>query len=814
MESDPTKSVHIVFVLLISLLGGVLCVTDLNDFRVLNDFRNGLENPDLLEWPGKGNDPCGPPAWAHVFCSNGRVTQIQVQGLGLKGPLPQNFNQLDKLQNVGFQKNYFYGKLPSFSGLSSLQYAYLDFNQFDTIPADFFHGLSNLRVLDMDNNPFNESSGWSIPSELAESTQLVNFSCSSCNIVGPIPDFFGKFPSLGLLRLSSNKLSGEIPSSFGGSTLQVLTLNDQEGGGITGPIDVIGSMVGLTEVWLHGNQFTGPIPDSIGSLTSLRELRLSRNRLVGLIPPSLADLNLELLELDNNMFMGPIPEFKSAKVSYDSNSFCQSSPGVQCAPEVSALLAFLHDVNYPERLASGWTGNNPCVGPWWGISCNSKGQVSIINLQNLGLTGTLTPSLVGLPSLIEIHLEGNNLYGVVPANLTLLNSLRLLNLSGNNLGPPLPKFRDGVQVVMDGNPKLDPSSPPRPPSPNDESPESLSNSTPSSRKGSSSSPTVNVNDEPNSQNSATTIVVVILALVSTLVAVLLTIYCLRKRKETRKARAGIVVHPKDSSDASNLVKIAIVDTSHSEAQNGTGAETRTNDTWDNANLMETNLVFPLLILRKVTNNFAKENELGHGGFGVVYKGELEDGTKLAVKRMEAGPVGNKALSEFRTEISVLSEVRHRNLVSLLGYSVEGNEKLLVYEYMPQGALSRHLFHWKSSNLEPLSWTRRLNIALDVARGVEYLHNLAHQTFIHRDLKSSNVLLDEDFRAKVADFGLVKLALDTESSVATRLAGTFGYLAPEYAGTVYTMFPFFICYMLINGYTIESIAKTSDIISNC
>lgn len=810
MESDPTKSVHIVFVLLISLLGGVLCVTDLNDFRVLNDFRNGLENPDLLKWPGKGNDPCGPPAWAHVFCSNGRVTQIQVQGLGLKGPLPQNFNQLDKLQNVGFQKNYFYGKLPSFSGLSSLQYAYLDFNQFDTIPADFFHGLSNLRVLDMDNNPFNESSGWSIPSELAESTQLVNFSCSSCNIVGPIPDFFGKFPSLGLLRLSSNKLSGEIPSSFGGSTLQVLTLNDQEGGGITGPIDVIGSMVGLTEVWLHGNQFTGPIPDSIGSLTSLRELRLSRNRLVGLIPPSLADLNLELLELDNNMFMGPIPEFKSAKVSYDSNSFCQSSPGVQCAPEVSALLAFLHDVNYPERLASGWTGNNPCVGPWWGISCNSKGQVSIINLQNLGLIGTLTPSLVGLPSLIEIHLEGNNLYGVVPANLTLLNSLRLLNLSGNNLGPPLPKFRDGVQVVMDGNPKLDPSSRPRPPSPNDESPESLSNSTPSSRKGSSSSPTVDVNDEPNSQNSATTIVVVILALVSTLVAVLLTIYCLRKRKEMRKARAGIVVHPKDSSDASNLVKIAIVDTSHPEAQNGTGAETRTNDTWDNANLMETNLAFPLQILRKVTNNFAKENELGHGGFGVVYKGELEDGTKLAVKRMEAGPVGNKALSEFRTEISVLSEVRHRNLVSLLGYSVEGNEKLLVYEYMPQGALSRHLFHCKSLNLEPLSWTRRLNIALDVARGVEYLHNLAHQTFIHRDLKSSNVLLDEDFRAKVADFGLVKLALDTESSVATRLAGTFGYLAPEYAGTVYAMFPFFICYMLING----SIAKTSYIISNC
>lgn len=109
--------------------------------------------------------------------------------------------------------------------------------------------------------------------------------------------------------------------------------------------------------------------------------------------------------------------------------------------------------------------------------------------------------------------------------------------------------------------------------------------------------------------------------------------------------------------------------------------------------------------------------------------------------------------------------------------------MLVYEYMPQGALSRHLFHWKSSNLEPLSWKRRLNIALDVARGMEYLHSLCHQSFIHRDLKPSNILLGDDFKAKVSDFGLVKLAPHgVEQSVVTKLAGTFGYLAPEYAVT--------------------------------
>jgi serine/threonine protein kinase len=183
----------------------------------------------------------------------------------------------------------------------------------------------------------------------------------------------------------------------------------------------------------------------------------------------------------------------------------------------------------------------------------------------------------------------------------------------------------------------------------------------------------------------------------------------------------------------------------------------------------------------VTKNFAPENELGRGGFGVVYKGELDDGTKIAVKRMEAGVITNKALDEFQSEIAVLSKVRHRHLVSLLGYSIEDNERILVYEYMPQGALSKHLFHWKSFKLEPLSWKRRLNIALDVARGMEYLHSLAHQSFIHRDLKSSNILLGDDFKAKVSDFGLVKLAPDGAKSVVTRLAGTFGYLAPEYAG---------------------------------
>nr|GMD64677.1 receptor-like kinase TMK3 [Ipomoea batatas] len=535
---------------------------------ILKEFRNGLENPELLKWPVKGNDPCGPPAWPYVFCSGGRVTQIQAKGLGLKGTLPQDFNQLDKLQNLGLQKNNLYGKLPSFSGLSNLKFAYLDGNEFDTIPADFFHGLSNVRVLALDKNPFNKTAGWSIPSELQESTRLTNFSCSSCNIAGPLPGFFGKMPSLTALKLSYNRIEGEIPDTFRDSLLQVLWLNNQEGGSMTGPIDVIGSMVGLTSVWLHGNAFTGQIPDNIGDLTSLKDLNLNGNELVGLIPKGLADLNLHSLDLNNNQLMGAIPKFKAADVTYSSNSFCQSSPGEPCAPEVDALLEFLKDLNYPHHLATEWTGNDPCKGPWFGITCTPSGHVSIINLQKLNLNGTLSPSLAALDSLMEIHLAGNNLHGRVPTDLTKLRNLRLLDISGNNFDQPLPKFRNGVRILTNGNPGLDDSksksphrptidSPPTPkgsnpvPSPGNQPPSFSSPPSPGSRSDLASKSPSLAQDRKKRQSSLKSVVIITVAISATSAILFLGIAlfcCLRKRKKSKKISGGTVVHPKGPSN--------------------------------------------------------------------------------------------------------------------------------------------------------------------------------------------------------------------------------------------------------------------------
>lgn len=768
MGEDQRKLVFAVVFCFVSVVFGA---TDPNDFQILKDFKEGLENPELLKWPSHGDDPCGPPPWPYVFCKGNRVSQIQVQGLGLRGPLPQNFNQL-KLENLGLQKNNFSGKLPTFSGLSELQYAYLDYNQFDTIPSDFFNDLSSLQVLALDDNPLKRTTGWSIPNELQNSEQLTNLSLMNCNLVGQIPDFLGQMRSLTALKLSYNNLSGRIPASFNQSVLQILWLNDQFGSKLSGPIDVVGSMVSMTSLWLHGNCFTGTIPGDIGGLSSLRDLNLNGNQLVGLVPESLASMQLDRLDLSNNMLMGPIPKFKSLDVSYSSNSFCQNDPGLQCAPEVTVLLDFLGGVNFPIRLAGAWSGNDPCKGQWLGLSCNPSFKVSVINLPRSNLSGTLSPSIGKLDSLTEIHLGANNLTGPIPTNLTELKSLKLLDVSVNNLEPPLPKFSSSVKVVIDGNNLLDPNkSVPQTPSNNPSSPSN------------SGSPAEELPEPKSSKRFKLVVIVAPIACFALLVLLVvpLSIYYCNKRKDTFQAPSSFVVHPRDPSDPENMVKIAVSNNDNGNLSTLTETSSRSSRMGESHVVEVGNLIISVQVLRNVTKNFAPENELGRGGFGAVYKGELDDGTKIAVKRMKAGVISSKALDEFQSEIAVLSKVRHRHLVSLLGYSIEGNERLLVYEYMPQGALSSHLFHWKSLKLEPLSWKRRLNIALDVARGMEYLHSLAHVSFVHRDLKSSNILLGDDYRAKVSDFGLVKLAPDREKLVVTRLAGTFGYLAPEYAG---------------------------------
>ncbi|XP_050220271.1 cold-responsive protein kinase 1 [Mercurialis annua] len=184
-------------------------------------------------------------------------------------------------------------------------------------------------------------------------------------------------------------------------------------------------------------------------------------------------------------------------------------------------------------------------------------------------------------------------------------------------------------------------------------------------------------------------------------------------------------------------------------------------------------------LRNATDDFSADHKIGEGGFGSVYKGRLKDGKIAAIKVLSAE--SRQGAKEFLTEINVISEIEHENLVKLYGCCVEGNHRILIYNYLENNSLAQTLLGMGHSNSNiQFSWRTRTKICIDVARGLAFLHEHVQPYIVHRDIKASNILLDKDLTPKISDFGLAKLIPPNMTHVSTRVAGTIGYLAPEYA----------------------------------
>ncbi|KAK9058492.1 hypothetical protein SSX86_023334 [Deinandra increscens subsp. villosa] len=720
------------FFLLISFTAG-------DDAAVMSKLSSSLSSLPST-WTSGNNDFCN---WDGITCDNSnRVTSINLPSKSLAGTLPPELNQLSQLKTLAVQRNSISGDLPSLANLTLLQQITLDTNNFTSIPPDFFSGLNNLQTFTISDNL--DLAPWTLPQTLTQNTNLQSFQASNARISGEIPDIFDKLLNLQNLRLSYNNLTGNLPETFSGSQIQNLWLNNQALG-LSGTLDVISSMTQVSQVWLQANSFTGAIPD-LTNCSTLFDLQLRDNQLTGLVPETLMSLpKLANVTLQNNKLQGPLPVFKTgvvAELGTDTNSFCLSEPGF-CDPQVTALLDIAGAVGYPMSLAQSWKGNDACQG-WVFVSCDvSEKNVTSVSFGKQRFSGRISAAFANLTSLRSLSLNDNDLVGSIPESLASLPDLQLLDVSNNNLSGPVPVFPSRVKFT-------------------------------STDTGGSP------NGAGKGGSGSTGMVVGIVVGVVLFVGIVLFVgykCCIKKKNQ----KPGKVQDPENGKQIVQASAIGGSSSAHkvlSELQSQSSGDHTEMSVFEGGNV-----VISIQLLREVTNNFGEENILGRGGFGVVYKGELHDGTKIAVKRMESGVMGTKGLKEFQAEIAVLTKVRHRHLVALLGYCINGNERLLVYEYMPQGTLSQHLFEWRENKTDLLSWKQRVSIALDVGRGVEYLHSLAQSSFIHRDLKPSNILLGDDMRAKVADFGLVKNAPDHgKFSVETRLAGTFGYLAPEYAAT--------------------------------
>ncbi|KAK4778237.1 hypothetical protein SAY87_018424 [Trapa incisa] len=678
--------------------------------------------------------------WSGVSCdSSSHVTTINLASMSLSGTLPSDLSSLSYLKSLSLSTNSLSGPIPSFANLASIEEISLDHNNFTDLPSGTFRGLTSLQALSINYNP--NLKPWTITEvDLVGSPSLVSLYASNSNIIGSLPDFFSSFPSLQHVRLSYNNINGSLPPSLGGSSVQTLWLNNQ-GQGLSGTLDVLSKMTQLNQAWLHKNQFTGPIPD-LSKCKSLFDLELRDNLLTGIVPTSLMSLpNIQNVSLDKNKLQGPLPENpKNIKLTYgDVNSFCRSSPG-PCDPQVMTMLEVAGALGYPMMLADSWSGNDACKG-WSFVTCLDKNVTSVV-LSKQHLAGSISPAFGNLTSLRTLLLNDNNMTGSIPDILASLPNLETLDVSNNNLSGLVPTFSEKVKLIKSGNPLLGKKI--------------------SGRDGGVAG---SFNASSLSGGAIAVIVIAILISVSVILFIIFWCFCSKERKWESKRITSSMYRIKSSNHP----------TKEPLNHNDIGKSNIRN--FDNGNVM-----FSIQFLRQVTDNFCPRNIIGKGGFGTVYKGVNEDGQEIAVKRMESTAMSGKGVDEFQAEIAVLTQVRHRHLVTLLGFCVNGNERLLVYEYMPGGTLSHHLFDQQQRRNSPISWRQRLTIAVDVARGVEYLHSLAKQSFIHRDLKPSNILLGDDMRAKVADFGLVRNAPDGKYSVETRLAGTFGYLAPEYAAT--------------------------------
>ncbi|XP_021719615.1 cysteine-rich receptor-like protein kinase 5 [Chenopodium quinoa] len=189
------------------------------------------------------------------------------------------------------------------------------------------------------------------------------------------------------------------------------------------------------------------------------------------------------------------------------------------------------------------------------------------------------------------------------------------------------------------------------------------------------------------------------------------------------------------------------------------------------------LQYDFKTIRVATNNFSTENKLGQGGFGVVYRGTLQNGQEIAVKRLSS--TSGQGIAEFKTEVLLVAKLQHKNLVRLLGFCLQAQEKLLVYEFLPNSSLDKVLLD--PNKHVSLDWETRYKIIAGIARGVLYLHEDSRLKIIHRDLKSSNIMLDENMNPKISDFGLARLVgADQIQGDTNRIVGTYGYMAPEYA----------------------------------
>ncbi|KAH9723386.1 putative leucine-rich repeat receptor-like serine/threonine-protein kinase [Citrus sinensis] len=792
---------------------------------------------DIAKTLGKRNwnfsvDPCsGKEGWADqnpvkgfenaVTCncsfSNGticHVVSIVLKAQNLPGVLPPEMARLPFLQEIDLTRNYLNGTLPlewaslplvnisllvnrlrgpiprAFANISTLTSLAIEYNHFSGVLPPELGNLPRLERILLGSNNFTGE----LPETFAMLVTLKDFRISDNHFTGKIPNFIQNWTLLEKLVIQASGLVGPIPSGIASlSKLTDLRISDLNG--TEAPFPPLDKMKKMKTLILRSCNVSGKLPDYLGLMTSLKVLDVSFNKLNGAIPSTFMGLlDVDYIYLTGNLLTGTIPPWmlqKGDRVDLSYNSFTAGSSETSCQyRSVTGIVSCLRSFRCPKTYYSVHIN---CGGKQVTVNGNTTfeddtdeagpSRFAFRGSNNWAFSNTGhfldddRPADTYIQTNTSILLMNDSqLYTrarISPISLTyygfcLGNGNYTVNLhfaeimftndkTYSSFGRRIfDVYIQGKLVLKDFNIE-------------DEAggigkaivkqfPVVVINSTIEIRlywagKGTTGVPVrgvygplisaISLNPDfiPPSENgssssiSAGTVVGIVAAttfVIILLVGILWWKGCFRPEHTLEQELRGVDLH--------------------------TGS-------------------FTLRQIKAATNNFAPDNKIGEGGFGPVYKGHMADGTVVAVKQLSSkSKQGNR---EFVNEIGMISALQHPNLVKLHGCCIEGNQLLLIYEYMENNSLARALFGPEAHRLK-LDWPTRHRICVGIARGLAYLHEESRLKIVHRDIKATNVLLDKDLNPKISDFGLAKLDEEDNTHISTRVAGTFGYMAPEYA----------------------------------
>lgn len=726
------------------------------------------------------------------------IVAFDVGGNNLTGVIPKSIGKLSGLKELVLDNNFFQGSIPvEISQITGLEKLTLATNLFapGRIPPEF-GGLTKLKYLwIMEVNLVGE-----IPVEFEKLVELEHFDLQRNNLTGTIPAGIWSFQNLKKVYMYKNKLQGGFPPVIAGREfLEIDISRNQLNGSIP---EEFGLLPKLQLLYLYMNNLTGQIPVGLGNLTSLKDIRLFQNKLTGGLPPELGrHSKLWNFEVCQNQLTGGLPtdlcagHALNSLIVFENNmngtvprslGNCSSLVNIQLYEnnfsgtfpveiwEVETLqIALLHANNLSGELPDEFTTNLTRLE----ISNNrfsgkipSKGRnLKVFHGSNNDFSGELPVDIgVGLPNVQELLLDMNRLSGHIPTSVGGLQVLTNMNLSNNQLTGMIPSSVGSIPVLttldLSNNQlsgeipdaigelklnKLNLSSN----SLTGEVPPLMDNSVYDrsflSNPGLCTTVDTTAISLPNCSSEKSSklkiskrllIVILAVGILAFIVAAMFGLFTIRdiRRKNYSTEEDGISNWRLTSFSPTGITETTIL------------------------------------------NGLKPENLIETGGSGEVYLVQTSSGSDeaVAVKKIWSKKLADsKHEKEFEAEVQILGSIRHANIIKLLCCISSPNSKLVVYEYMK----NRSLYNWlHDPDGERLDWATRVSIALGTAQGLCYLHENCNPRIVHRDVKSSNILLDQDFKPKVADFGIARILTGNpgEPESMTGLAGSFGYMAPE------------------------------------